>query len=95
MNLKSIHKTNFLNYYNTYSSSFLFFGLLLCIGIANAQVKIGDNPTEISHYSILELQSSNKGLLLPRMNTQERDHFPLHIELLLLDQYFEINFQND
>jgi hypothetical protein len=73
MNLKSIHKTNFLNYYNTYSSSFLFFGLLLCIGIANAQVKIGDNPTEISHYSILELQSSNKGLLLPRMNTQERD----------------------
>jgi hypothetical protein len=38
-----------------------------------AQVKIGDNTTEISSFSLLELESVNKGLLLPRMNTEQRD----------------------
>ena len=32
-----------------------------------AQVKIGSNPTVISKASILELESNNKGLLLPRI----------------------------
>jgi hypothetical protein len=37
---------------------------------ANAQVKIGDNPTTINGSSLLELESSssNKGLLLPRIS---------------------------
>lgn len=40
----------------------IFFGIL-----ASAQVKIGDNATNIGTSSILELESSDKGLLLPRV----------------------------
>lgn len=35
--------------------------------IARAQLKIGDNPTSIQKSSILELESSRQGLLLPRL----------------------------
>lgn len=42
--------------------------LLITTGIvANAQLKIGDNPTNIQKSSILELESSRQGLLLPRL----------------------------
>src|SRR5688500_9799540 len=33
----------------------------------SAQVKIGDNPNTINPNSILEIESSNKGLLAPRV----------------------------
>ena len=33
-----------------------------------AQVKIGDNPTTINPGSVLELESTNKGLLMPRIS---------------------------
>ncbi|MCX2575944.1 hypothetical protein, partial [Pedobacter sandarakinus] len=36
--------------------------------LANAQVKIGQNPSEINKASILELESSDKGLLFPRVS---------------------------
>lgn len=39
----------------------------LCVS-THAQVKIGDNPTTIASSSLLELESTNKGLLLPRVN---------------------------
>jgi hypothetical protein len=32
---------------------------------ANAQLKVGDNPTNIQKSSILELESTRQGLLLP------------------------------
>lgn len=35
--------------------------------IINAQLKVGDNPTNIQKSSILELESSRQGLLLPRL----------------------------
>lgn len=35
---------------------------------AGAQVKIGDNPAIINPNSVLELGSTSKGLLLPRLN---------------------------
>jgi hypothetical protein len=35
--------------------------------LVNAQLKIGDNPTSIQKSSILELESSRQGLLLPRL----------------------------
>lgn len=42
--------------------------ILLCIGtISKAQLKVGDNPTSIQKSSILELESSRQGLLLPRL----------------------------
>src|ERR1043165_3022230 len=48
-------------------------GLLLLVALmgagmlANAQLKIGDNPTSIQKSSILELESTRQGLLLPRL----------------------------
>src|SRR5438874_12710482 len=46
----------------------LLFISLLGMGImAKAQLKIGDNPTSIQKSSILELESSRQGLLLPRL----------------------------
>ena len=40
----------------------------LCLGfMANAQLKVGDNPTSIQKSSILELESTRQGLLLPRL----------------------------
>lgn len=45
-----------------------FLLLILGTGIAaHAQLKIGDNPTSIQKSSILELESSRQGLLLPRL----------------------------
>jgi hypothetical protein len=35
--------------------------------LANAQLKVGDNPTNIQKSSILELESTRQGLLLPRL----------------------------
>ena len=42
--------------------------LLASAQFAKAQVKIGENPTEINKASILELESANKGLLFPRVS---------------------------
>lgn len=33
-----------------------------------AQVEVGDNPTTINPASVLELESTNKGLLMPRIS---------------------------
>ena len=38
-----------------------------------AQVKIGDNQANVNPNSLLELESSSKGLLIPRMTTEQRD----------------------
>src|ERR1700754_703187 len=48
------------------ASLFVFFLLATAIA-AKAQLKIGDNPTNIQKSSILELESSRQGLLLPRL----------------------------
>jgi len=42
----------------------MFFGLF---GSVNAQIKVGNNPTVIDPNSILELESTNKGFLPPRV----------------------------
>src|SRR5882762_9532014 len=44
-------------------SSFFLLSALL----TKAQLKVGDNPTNIQKSSILELESSRQGLLLPRL----------------------------
>jgi hypothetical protein len=50
-------------------SRVVFFGLLIFILSAQveAQVKIGDNPATIDPNSLLELESTNKGFLPPRV----------------------------
>lgn len=52
----------------------LFALLLLCLGTtAFAQVKVGNNPTTINASSVLEVESTNKGFLPPRMTQAQRD----------------------
>lgn len=43
--------------------------LCTCSLSVNSQVKIGNNPSSINPYSLLELESTDKGLLLPRIET--------------------------
>jgi len=47
--------------------------LIVAFGALHAQVKIGDNYQDVSPYALLELESKDKALLLPRMNDAERD----------------------
>jgi len=51
--------------------------LFLAIGFfsqgANAQVKVGDNPTTIHSSAAIEIESTTKGLLPPRMTSAQRD----------------------
>jgi len=44
-----------------------FITLLLITALAEAQVKIGNNPNTINSNSLLELESTNKGFLPPRV----------------------------
>ncbi|MFT3932333.1 MAG: hypothetical protein QM726_01860 [Chitinophagaceae bacterium] len=55
-------------YLRVNSKVILTFLLLVCMGFGvNAQLKVGDNPTTIQKSSILELESTRQGLLLPRL----------------------------
>jgi len=49
------------------------FSLLFLSAYTYAQVKIGDNPNTIAPASILELEDTNRGVLIPRMTTAQRD----------------------
>ena len=56
------------------------FVLILCCNILHAQLKIGGDPYTIHPFAILELDSSEKGVLLPRMTTEQREQaFPSNI----------------
>lgn len=52
--------------------------------ITTAQVKIGTNPTQINESAELEIESTDKGLLLPRLNTAQRDAISNPAEGLLI-----------
>ena len=54
----------------TYLSLFM---LLLASVEVHAQAKLGDNPTNVNPNVLLELESSDKGLLIPRLTTSQRD----------------------
>lgn len=45
----------------------LLLAFAICSTFLHAQLKIGDNPTTIQKSSILELESTRQGLLLPRL----------------------------
>jgi len=48
----------------------LFFLIVMLISITTkAQVKIGDNPSTVGSSSVLELESTDKALVLPRVNS--------------------------
>ncbi len=59
-----------------------FLCLVLCTGVT-AQVKIGDNPTTINSNSLLELETTNKGFVLPRVSlTSTLQSSPLSSSML-------------
>ncbi|MFZ1748683.1 MAG: hypothetical protein WAU01_00755 [Saprospiraceae bacterium] len=47
-----------------------FLTILICISahLTYAQVKIGDNPTVIDPNAVLEIESTNQGVLMPRLS---------------------------
>ncbi len=49
------------------------FTILILNAGAYAQVKIGDNPNTINDASILEIEDTTRGILIPRMTTGQRD----------------------
>lgn len=53
--------------------TFLIFVSILVYTSANAQIKIGNNPNTIDPSSIVEMEDTTKGLLIPRMTTAQRD----------------------
>jgi len=40
----------------------------------SGQIKMGDNPNDINSSSLLELESTTKGFLWPRMSSNQRDN---------------------
>ena len=54
-----------------------FFSIVmtLIVHAVQAQIKIGDNVESISPYALLELESVQKGLLIPCLTTQERNTY--------------------
>jgi hypothetical protein len=60
--------------------------------VAKSQVKIGDNPTQIDSASLLELESTNKGFVLPRVSLVDLGSpFPLSSRLLTGTLVYNIN----
>ena len=53
--------------------NFIVLATLVSTTVVFSQLKIGDNATTISSCALLELESTNKGLLLPRMSKLHRD----------------------
>jgi hypothetical protein len=51
----------------------LAIAFLFAIFSAHAQVKLGDNPNSIDAASILEMEDTTRGILVPRMTTAQRD----------------------
>ncbi len=56
---------------NSIMFSLFFIGMLSLQSFS--QVKVGDNPTTINSSAALEVESTAKGLLPPRMTTAQRD----------------------
>ena len=46
--------------------------MVIGVQVAQAQIKLGDNPGTIDANALLELESTTKGFLLPRMSTVQR-----------------------
>ena len=59
---------------------YFFLSLLYLLSFTQnswGQIKLGNNPVTIDPSALLELDSSTKGLLLPRMTSAQRDAIPM------------------
>ena len=48
--------------------------IIVCSSNVSAQIKMGDNPNAIDPASLLELESTDKGFLWPRLTVAQRDN---------------------
>ena len=48
--------------------------IIVCSSNLSAQIKMGDNPNSIDPASLLELESTDKGFLWPRLTVAQRDN---------------------
>jgi hypothetical protein len=76
----------------------LFFSLLIS-QFSWSQVKVGDNPTQISPFTVFELESTDKGFLPPRLTTTQRNGIdkqtaPLGLMIYNLDRN-EVQYLNE
>lgn len=76
----------------------LFFFLLIS-QFSWSQVKVGDNPTQISPFTVFELESTDKGFLPPRLTTTQRNGIdkqtaPLGLMIYNLDRN-EVQYLNE
>jgi trimeric autotransporter adhesin len=58
--------------------------ILFMSGAAFSQVKIGNNPGVIDPSALLELESTDKGLIIPRMTSIDRQNIPSPAEGLIV-----------
>lgn len=56
---------------------FSFIVTLLCTTLVNAQTKFGDNKSVIQSGSLVEMETTNKGLLLPRLTSAQMNSIPV------------------
>lgn len=77
------------------TTSFLLLSFLTIAQIANAQVGIGTINPDVS--SILDIYSSDKGVLLPRLSTQQRNaiHSPANGLIIYNTTTSNFNFYNE
>lgn len=61
---------------NTILKQLTLLAVCLFMGLSSsAQVKVGNNPTTINANSVLEMESTNKGMLLPRLGLSSTSSF--------------------
>lgn len=71
--------------YATGKKALCFLGVIVMSQTAFAQVKIGDNPTIVKNASLLELESTNRGLAFPRVSLAGAVTNPAPLSTDLLD----------
>ena len=62
----------------TYANGQIYFSFLFSGSFIWGQVKIGDNVEVLNPAAVLELEATDKGLLLPRLTNQQRDSIELN-----------------
>ena len=60
---------------------------ILGLGTLNAQVKIGDNPTNVDGSAALEVESNTKGFLPPRLSYTQREAISQPVVGLMIYNY--------
>jgi hypothetical protein len=65
------------SFFRTGTTVWVLFAIALFVSNPSfGQIKVGDNPHQIEDGSLIELESTNKALVVPRLTTVQRDNIP-------------------